>query len=323
MIVGDIDLRLLRVFRAVVEAGGFSNAQVVLNVSQSTISTQMAQLEARLGVTLCHRGRSGFSLTEEGEACYRHVVELFKSINTFQNHADALRGELDGVLRVAFLDNVVTDPASPLRELFARFVRLPGNRVRLSLEVLTPQDMERRLLDRSLDVAIGIFYGRLPGLEYRALYRETDSLVCTRGHPLASICEPNALRTAVPAARKVMRGFLGSLEFATPESQASSFDAVVTNVEAAVHLILTGEYIGFLPRHYSRTWIDCGELVELLPCHFLRHSEFSLVTRVTEVRQRALQALLDCLDPISDRQTPLATPKAADRPPYRKNRYEH
>lgn len=312
MIVGNIDLRMLRVFQAVVEAGGFSNAQVVLNVSQSTISTQMAQLETRLGVTLCHRGRGGFSLTEEGEACYRHVVELFTAINTFQTHADALRGEFDGVLRVAFLDNVVTDPASPLRELFARFVGLPGNRVRLALEVLAPQDMERRLLDRSLDVAIGIFYGRLPELEYRPLYRETDSLVCARGHPLASIREPSALRAALPATRKVMRGFLGSLEFAQPESQAPSSDAVVTNVEAAVHLILTGGYIGFLPRHYSRTWIDCGELVELLPCHFLRHSEFSLVTRVTEIRQRTLQAFLNCVEPTSDSQTPSAKLRVAN-----------
>ncbi|WP_180970696.1 LysR family transcriptional regulator [Burkholderia sp. WAC0059] len=293
--MGDIDLRLLRVFRAVVEAGGFSNAQAVLNVSQSTISTQMAQLETRLGVTLCHRGRSGFSLTDEGEACYRHVIELFRSINTFQMHAGELRGEMGGILRVAFLDNVVTDPDSPLRDLLSGFARQPGNRVRLALEVLSPQEMERRLLDHSLDVAIGIFYGRMPSLVYRPLYRETDSLVCTRDHPLAAIHEPDALLSAIAAARKVVRVFLGALEFPESDAHGGNADAVVTNVEAALHLILTGTYIGFLPRHYSRAWVESGAVVELLPEHFVRHSDFSLVTHANGMHQRAIRGFVDCL----------------------------
>ena len=46
------DIRLLRVFAKVVEAGGFSAAQISLNVSQSTISTHMMALEQRLGVKL-------------------------------------------------------------------------------------------------------------------------------------------------------------------------------------------------------------------------------------------------------------------------------
>src|SRR5258706_7831267 len=252
MVIGDIDLRLLRVFRAVVESGGFSNAQLMLNVSQSTISTQMAQLETRLGVVLCRRGRSGFSLTEEGEACYRNVVELFKSIYAFQMHADELRGALSGVLRVAFLDNVVTDPNSPLRDMFGRFLKRPGNRVHLALDVLSPQEMERRLLDHSLDAAIGIFHGRLPSLTYRPLYRETDSLVCARHHRLAGQHEPEALLRAIPAARKVVRSFLGALEFPEPDTHASDTDAVVTNVEPGLHLILQAEDIGILPQHYSQ-----------------------------------------------------------------------
>src|SRR5450432_1060626 len=59
------DIRLLRVFAKVVEAGGFSAAQIELNVSQSTISTHMTALEQRLRVRLCERGRSGFRLTEK------------------------------------------------------------------------------------------------------------------------------------------------------------------------------------------------------------------------------------------------------------------
>ena len=70
MNLSEGDLRLLRVFAKVVEAGGFSAAQIELNVSQSTISTHMTALEQRLGMRLCERGRSGFR-DWHGRACLR------------------------------------------------------------------------------------------------------------------------------------------------------------------------------------------------------------------------------------------------------------
>lgn len=55
----DLDLQLLRLFVTVVESGGFSAAQGELGVGQSTISTQMAKLETRLGFRLAsHRGHT-------------------------------------------------------------------------------------------------------------------------------------------------------------------------------------------------------------------------------------------------------------------------
>lgn len=61
--VTDLDLRLIRVFLAIVDAGGVSAAQDVLGVGQSTISSQLATLETRLDFRLCERGRGGFRLT--------------------------------------------------------------------------------------------------------------------------------------------------------------------------------------------------------------------------------------------------------------------
>lgn len=55
------DLRLLRIFAAVVRHQGFAAAQQELNLSTSAISTYMSQLENQLGIVLCHRGRGGFS----------------------------------------------------------------------------------------------------------------------------------------------------------------------------------------------------------------------------------------------------------------------
>ena len=57
--ISDTDIRLLRVFRSVVECGGMAAAELELNISTSTISRHIKDLETRLGLTLCRRGRGG------------------------------------------------------------------------------------------------------------------------------------------------------------------------------------------------------------------------------------------------------------------------
>ena len=46
--VADYEIRLLKVFKAVVECGGFAAAETELNIGRSTISTHVANLEQRL-----------------------------------------------------------------------------------------------------------------------------------------------------------------------------------------------------------------------------------------------------------------------------------
>ena len=55
--VGDVDLRLLRVFKAVADCGGMAAAELELNIAMSTISRHVKDLEQRLGLVLCRRGR--------------------------------------------------------------------------------------------------------------------------------------------------------------------------------------------------------------------------------------------------------------------------
>jgi DNA-binding transcriptional LysR family regulator len=308
MHISDIDLRLLRVFWAVVEADGFTNAQALLNVSQSTISNHMTQLEARLGFKLCKRGRSGFGLTEEGAAFHRHLGRFFQALHTLEDQSMALRGGLSGRLRLGMIDNLISDPACPLQAALKRFFELPDNTVHCSVDVLAPSDMERLLLAGQLDAAIGIFGQQMSGLQYRPLYRERDVLVCNARHPLSAISDPIVLSQMIPQADKVVRAFLGGSEFPFLSARDESVMASVTNVEAAALLIRSGPFIGFLPEHYAQTWIADGELVPLLPERFQRHSLISLVIRSSGKQQTApLSAFLDCLFYTSE--APPASPR--------------
>ncbi len=130
--VTDNDLRLLRVFRAVVQCGGFSAAELELNINRSTISRHIKDLETRLGVTLCRRGRSGFALTPEGERVFASAAKITGAMEEFQHDVDELHQRLTGPLSIAIFDKTASNPACHIYRAFAAFDRTgpggaPGN----------------------------------------------------------------------------------------------------------------------------------------------------------------------------------------------------
>src|SRR5690242_18173615 len=81
--LANVDLRLLKVFVAVAESGSYAAAQADLGIAASTISIHMTDLERKLGMRLCDRGRSGFRLTSSGEAVLEETKRLFAAMGSF------------------------------------------------------------------------------------------------------------------------------------------------------------------------------------------------------------------------------------------------
>ena len=88
--ISDMDMRLLRVFKAVVDCGGMAAAELELNIGISTISRHVKDLEIRLGLALCRRGRGGFSLTQEGEQIYAQTLSLLAATDAFRTGVDEI-----------------------------------------------------------------------------------------------------------------------------------------------------------------------------------------------------------------------------------------
>ena len=80
-----IDLRLLSIFVAVVEAESFSKDAVELGVTKGTVSRSIARLESDLGVELLHRTTHQVALSTAGTALYEraatHVHALGQAIS--------------------------------------------------------------------------------------------------------------------------------------------------------------------------------------------------------------------------------------------------
>ena len=141
----DIDLRLLRVFRSIVQHGGFSAAKDDLGLMPSTISIHMNSLEKRLGVKLCHRGRGGFRLTNQGKQIHGAMLDLFGSLESFHSAVGAAKGELLGTVEFGAVDALYTNDDFPLEKAIGEFARSAPDAI-LNLHIASPQELLQGLL---------------------------------------------------------------------------------------------------------------------------------------------------------------------------------
>ena len=75
-----MDLRQLRYFVGIVQAGSLSRAADQLHVAQSAISHHLASLESELDRQLVTRGPKGIMLTEAGGVLYRHAEAILRHV---------------------------------------------------------------------------------------------------------------------------------------------------------------------------------------------------------------------------------------------------
>ena len=94
----SLNIRQLQVFEAVARLESYSRAQQELGISVSAISNAMSQLEGQLGVTLCQRGRGGFSLTEKGQQFLQQAIRVLSELNELERQSALLKGEHSGTL---------------------------------------------------------------------------------------------------------------------------------------------------------------------------------------------------------------------------------
>ena len=181
--MNDVELKLLRVFAAVVEAGGLSPAQSELNLALSTISGRIHDLETRLGSKLCRRGRAGFALTAEGAAVYEEARKLFAALEGFDNRVRRLGTSVAGHLTIGITDNTLSDPRSQIDAVLARYCD-EAPEVTLTIVTRPPNELIRDVVAGDLHLAVASFPRQALGLAYEDLYAERHLFYCGRSHPL-------------------------------------------------------------------------------------------------------------------------------------------
>ena len=271
------DLELLAVFMTVAQCGGFAAAQVALNVSQSTISRKIGDLERRLGMRLCQRGRAGFHLTDKGRVVYEACEHLSTALESFRTTVGALQGELVGDLSIAVIDNWATERGYPMADVLRAF-RGEARRVHIHFHTLAPDEIERAVLENRVNLGIGVFHQHRPGLLYEALYDDPVELYCGRGHALFDRAPDGLDRNDVRAADLAHRAYLSERKVA-PHTAGLHSTATARQIEGVAFLILSGWHVGHLPVAYAERWVASGRMRSILPATYRLDTKIELVTR--------------------------------------------
>ncbi|MCM0759078.1 MULTISPECIES: LysR family transcriptional regulator [Sporomusa] len=113
-----MDIRDMRNFYAIVEAGNISNAAKRLNIAQPPLSKQMKQLEEQLGVQLFERGSRRIRLTEAGQLLRERAEQILGLVDGTVKEITELNSNLAGTLSIG---TVTTSGATLLPNLLSRF----------------------------------------------------------------------------------------------------------------------------------------------------------------------------------------------------------
>ena len=270
-----IDLRLLIILRTIVECKGLASAQNILNMSQSSVSASLGELEARLGLWLCNRGRSGFALTDAGRIVYEASRDLFDAVHRFSASTNAISDQTRGVLRIGAVDAMATNRHLPMANSLRRFKKHTKN-VLVDFLNAGPEELEALVLQGKRDIVLGPYTERYANLSYVSLHQERQSLYLSRHHKLFSETGQTTSRDALLGHAFVSRRYLHSTDLS--RVGLSDPHAIVDTMEAQLILIQSGEYFGYLPEHYAQSWVDAGELQALDPAVFSYDSHFYAVS---------------------------------------------
>lgn len=284
-------LRQMQYLIAIAETGKFGDAARLVNVSQPSLSAQVAEMEAGLGVILIERSRRGALLTPAGEELVRRARNILRDVEDLRAVAKLGRADLSGRLRLGVLPTVgpyLLPQATG--ELRARF---PG--LRLSVREERTVDLDDHLQAGLFDTVIStpadhqeaahihLFTERLyvcaPPEDALAQAEGPVSLEALKDRPLLTLGQGHRLSAITQ-------------DLATASGAVVSSEYEGTSLDAIRLMSQMGAGVAILPSLYalSEARRDRGLNIRMID-HSLARRDISLVWRDTSPLAASLCAL--------------------------------
>jgi len=148
---GQPSLDQLRVFVAVIDAGGFAHAARQLHRTQSVISYTIANLEEQLNVVLLDRSKRKPTLTDAGKALLADARTVSQNVDGMRARAKALAGGLEA--EVSVVVDVMFPTCILVRILQAFQAQFPTVSLRLRIEAMGA--VIQHVLDGHCHIGVG------------------------------------------------------------------------------------------------------------------------------------------------------------------------
>lgn len=244
-------LRQLEYILAVAETGHISQAADRLNVSQPSLSAQLADAEAELGTTLFHRSRAGSTPTAAGEeviARARIVLDAMERLRDSVQRDSLFQGRL----RLGVLPSI----GPYLLPGVVQALHRDNPDFRLLIREEATRDLDAGLRDGRLDVAVSTPEDH-PGLPQLPLFSEAFWIGLAEDHPLAQHSGPIPL-TALAGEILLTIGQRHRLSHIVRGLAQTSGARVLddyegTSLDAIRLMAASGAGIAILPQIYAMT----------------------------------------------------------------------
>ncbi len=255
----DIELKDLRMVSMIAATGNLTKAAARLNISQSALSRQLLDLEARLGVALFDRLPRQMRLTDVGQELLNIADEILTKIDqTEQSIARRLDGS-SGELKLGI-------QCRPSFAWLPEIIREFQNRYpQVSVSAISTDDYMRDFNRGKIDLVVchDVHDEAQKSLIYDHLFDEKIVVIMAPDHPLAGqelvLADFGRYDYIAPLARADDPFYNRILRPAGIEPKTFT---VINHGETLMDMLTSGQGLALLPECFVKDWVASGKLIQ-------------------------------------------------------------
>lgn len=256
----SLSLKQIQYFTAVAEYGSFRQAAFRLNITQPTLSNQVAAMEKTLKIQLFERSRKGITTTPQGRELLLSARRVLEEAQGFTTQAALLSGGGMGTYRLG-----VTPTLGPyllphiLSPIHSRYTDL-----KLYVREDAPSDLETGLINGQHDLILSTQPIMSNELVVAPLFREPLKLAIAKDHRLGQKARINRMDLLGEPVLTITEHHLFHRQITELCERVGAVvrrDYEGTSLDTLRQMVVMGMGIAFLPALYVRSEIrDSSEL---------------------------------------------------------------
>jgi len=257
-----MDLKTLQTYIRLAENGSFTQTAQELNYAQSTVTTQIQQLEKELGYRLFDRIGRTVSLTAMGQEFLGYAYEILQTMERAMT-LDREPAHLHGTLRLGVLESLLF---STMPEIIPQF-RAQYPSVRLQITMGQTTELVKQLKENKLDL-VYLSAAENVDPDLRCCYKKREELVflCAPEHEAGTCTTLEDLfqydfvlteRSGICCSR------LQQLAASCGRTVRSCME--VDSTIAIAHAVRNGLGLAFLPKYSVQSKLADGSLMQINP----------------------------------------------------------
>ncbi|MDN3712342.1 LysR substrate-binding domain-containing protein [Paracoccus cavernae] len=257
-----LELRHLRLLRAIHEQGGLARAADILNLTQSALSHQIKALEEQTGIELFLRRTKPLRLSAAGMRLLRTAEQVLPLIEAAEADFRAVEQGRAGRLHVAMECHHCYAWLLPVLDRFRRVWPEVDLDIRSSLSLKALPALQKG----QVDLVISSDPEELAGITFQPLFDYAPTMVVPADHPLVAkgYAEPEDLRAETLITYPMERARLDVFsQFLDPAGVEPAHVRQVEQTSVALMLVASGRGVSVMPDWVLREHAGNPELATL------------------------------------------------------------